>query len=183
MTKMLLVLLTSILASSTIAAGFDQRPNPNKPPPEQSKADEPEQDAPTLPEDMRLRMKREREELEHRKIVDSARQLFDTSVELAKGYKDAKALNDDAFKRIATVEKLARRILSHVGGEVVEPKERAGEAPSVPDAIDRIILASENIKKHFTSETRFVVSAAMITDSNQIIHLAQYLRHGQKHTS
>ena len=105
MTKMLLVLLTSILASSTIAAGFDQRPNPNKPPPEQSKADEPEQDAPTLPEDMRLRMKREREELEHRKIVDSARQLFDTSVELAKGYKDAKKKDEQGGPKPAENKK------------------------------------------------------------------------------
>ena len=185
MTKTLLVLLTPVLISLTIVARQDQRPNTNRSgsSSEQGRADESDQDIPNLPDEVRLRMKREREEAEHRKIVDSAKQLFDTSVEIAKRYRDAKALNDEAFKRISTVEKLARRILSHAGGDVVEPKEHEAEAQSVPDAIDRMILAAESIKKRLTSETRYVVSAAMIGDSNQIIYLAQYLKRGQRRTN
>ena len=136
-----------------------------------------------MPDEVRLRMKREREEAEHRKIVDSAKQLFDTSVEIAKSYRDKKALNEEAFKHVATVEKLARRILSHAGGDVVEPKDQQSEIQGIPDAIDRLILAAESIKKRLTSETRFVVSAAMIVDSNQVIFLAQYLKRGQKHAN
>ena len=183
MTKTLFVLLTLVLIYLTIAARQDQRPNGTRAvsSSEQSRAAEPDQDIPNLPDEVRLRMKREREEAEHRKIVDGAKQLLDTSVDIAKGYRNAKSLNGDAFKRISTVEKLARRILSHAGGEVVEPKEHEAEVQSVPDAIDRMILAAESIKKRLTSETRYVVSAALIADSNQVIYLAQYLRRGQKH--
>ena len=185
MIKVFLVVLASILSCLTIESRQSQRSSSNRPPgaSDQSKTDESEQDIPNLPEEMRSRMKREREESDHRKIVDNARQLFDTSVEIAKSYRDVHALNGEAFKRISTVEKLARKILTHAGGEVVEPKDHDAEVTSVPDAIDRMILAAESIKKRLTSETRFVVSAAMITDSNHIIHLVQYLRRGQKHTN
>lgn len=168
------------LDSLSIRQNPNPRPSSNKSSAnsEQGKIDDPEQGA--LPEEVRLRMKREREESDYRKTVETAAQLLDTSVDIAKSYKETSVLNDESFKKISAMEKLARKILAHLGGDVVEPKDEK-ETVSVPDAIDQMIIAAENIKKHLTTDTRYVVSTEMITESNQIIHLAQHLRRGSKH--
>jgi hypothetical protein len=158
-----------------------QNPKPDfKPPlpPSDSARDNPGQE-PNLPEDMRIRMAIERAEDEHKKVLESAKQLGDLSDSVAKYYHEHGQLSAEELKKLSVIEKLAKRILSHAGGEEFDRSDGSQSIP-LADAVDRIKAAAENIRKSITTQTRFVVSASTIADSNEIIHLTQYIRHTQK---
>jgi uncharacterized alpha-E superfamily protein len=165
-------------------AALGQNPKPDlKPPlpPVDAARGNPEQE-PNLPEDMRIRMAIERAEDEHRKILESAKQLGELSDSLAKYYHEHGQLSAEEVKKLSAIEKLARRILNHAGGEEFDRSDQP-QPTSLRDAIDRIKAAAESIRKSIATQTRFVVSASTIADSNEIIHLTQYIRHAQKATN
>ena len=134
----------------------------------------------TLPEDMRIRMTIAREENEYKKVLDDVEKLSGLSDEIAKAYVERKRLSSEEVKKLNTVEKLAKRILSHAGGEEVGDKSGSVESLALADAIDKLNCAAATIKKDMTAETRFVVSATVIANSNDVIHLARQIRHKQK---
>lgn len=125
-------------------------------------------------------MEIERQEKEYQKLVDSANQLSDLSEGVAKAYKERSVLTADEIKKLASIEKLARHILTESGGEEVSEKT-AEEAPvPVAEAIDKLAATAADVKKCINTQTRFVVSASVIANSNDLIHLAQYIRKAQK---
>jgi hypothetical protein len=132
-----------------------------------------------LPEEMRSRMAIERADSEHRKILDAAKQLDELSVDVAKKFKENSRIGADEVKKLATIEKLAKKILTGVAGEEVSAKDGESEKLSISDAVDRLSTTAASIDKNITTSTRFVVSAAVIADSNEVIHLTQFIRHAQ----
>jgi hypothetical protein len=134
----------------------------------------------TLPEDMRIKMAIAREEDEYKKTLEDVEKLSGLSDEVAKGYVERKQLSADDVKKLNTIEKLAKRILSHAGGEEVGNKPGSVEHLELADAIDKLNSAAANIKKDMKAETRFVVSATVIANSNDVINLARLIRHTQK---
>lgn len=136
-------------------------------------------DTPELPEEMRFKLESERKEKDYQKLVDSAAELSDLSAEVAKQYKESPTLSADQVKKLASIEKLAKRILAQSGGE--EVSEKSGEQPvPIPEAVEKLAATAAEVKKAVTTATRFVVSATVIANSNDVIHLAQYIRRGQK---
>lgn len=134
----------------------------------------------TLPDDMRIKMAIAREENEYKKTLEDVEKLSGLSEEVAKGYVDRKQLSGDDLKKLNTIEKLAKRVLNHVGGEEVGDKSGSVEHLALADAIDKLNAAAACIKKDMKAETRFVVSATVVANSNQVIHLARLIRHLQK---
>jgi hypothetical protein len=128
-----------------------------------------------LPEEMRSRMEIDRANKEYDKLVDSAKQLNEACSEFAKQYKADPRLTAEQTKRLASIEKLAKHILSESGGEETDAK-LPDEVGSVSDAVDRLAAKAAGVEKTVTAQTRFVVSASAIGDSNELIHLAQYIR-------
>jgi hypothetical protein len=167
-------LLALVLSSQAV---FAQGPAPSaKPLPRPSqKSDSDEGGGGNLPEEMRSRMEIERADRDYDKLVDSAKQLNEACSEFAKQYKDNPRLTADQIKRLASIEKLAKHILSESGGEETDAK-LPDEVGSVDDAVDRLAAKAAGVEKTVTAQTRFVVSAAAIMDSNEVIHLAQYIR-------
>jgi hypothetical protein len=134
----------------------------------------------TLPDDMRVKMAIAREENEYKKVLEDVEKLSGLSIEISKTYVERKQLSLDDLKKLNTVEKLAKRILNHAGGEEVADKSASAEHFQLGDAIDKLSTAAATIKRDMTSETRFVVSATVIANSNEVISLARLIRHTQK---
>ena len=70
---------------------------------------------------MRIKMAIARAEENHKKFIDDVEKLSDLSDEVARGYGERKQLTSDDVKKLGTIEKLAKRILTHAGGDEVEP--------------------------------------------------------------
>lgn len=132
-----------------------------------------------LPEEMRIRMDIERADSEYRKTLEDVDKLNDMSSEIAKSYHDKGKLTADEFKKIGMIEKLAKRILSQAGGDEIDDKNKAAQ-PSLPEAFEQMSTAAANIQKCMKAQTRFVVSATVIASSNEVINLAQFIRHSIK---
>lgn len=142
-----------------------------------SPTDPPEQDL-SMPDEMRVRMAIERANSEYRKTLEDAEKLNELSIEVAKGYHERGQLSADELKKVGTIEKLAKRLLTQAGGDQVD--DRAPEQKSMADTIDRMSAAAATVQKTLKEQTRFVVSATAIANLNDVIHLAQFIRHAHK---
>lgn len=170
---LVLVLAVSIVAAAQ-AKPVTPRPNDqNRPATSEDKAEQSGSEI-LLPEEMRVKMEIERAESEHRKFVEDVTQLSDLSNEVSKRYHDSGNLSSDELKKLANMEKIAKRILNHAGGkgdDSDEPSEL-----SLATAIDQMHEAVADIKKNVMAQSRYVVSTTLIASSNQVIRLARFVR-------
>jgi hypothetical protein len=135
-----------------------------------------EQDS-AVPEDMRLRMAMERAESEHRKVLGDVDKLKELSSEVARDYQERGKLSGDDLKKVTTIEKLAKRVLDHALGDQVNDK--ALKPITLAEAVDRMKVVASKINEAMKTETRYEVSAVVIADSNELIHLAQIIKRAQ----
>ena len=173
-----IVLLVILILASASAHVFGQTARPAIKPPETRTSDE--QDGSRLPDDMRIKMAIARAEEDHKKILEDVEKLSELSDEIVRGYDKDKRLSSDDLKKLGTMEKLAKRILNHAGGEEVEPKSDSTETMLMDKAIDTLATTVANIRKEMTAETRFVVSATVIANSNEVISLSRFIRRAKK---
>ena len=148
-------------------------------PPETKQADD-EQDATRLPEDMRIKMAIARAEEDHKKILQDVEKLSDLSSEIATDFTEHKKLSSDDMKKLGTIEKLAKRILTHAGGDETNPQSDSTEPVGIDQAIGKLNTTAASIRKEMTAETRFVVSATVIANSNEVISLSRLIRRFKK---
>jgi hypothetical protein len=167
------------LVFSAVVIGQTKSPQPEPPSTSQKRPDN-EQEVSHMPDEMRIKMAIARAEEGHKKILDDVEKLSTLSVEIAKNYSDNKQFSGDDIKKLGSIEKLAKRILTHAGGAEVDPKNSANEQMPLADAIDMLGTTVANIKKEMTAETRFVVSANVIANSNEVISLARLIRRSKK---
>jgi hypothetical protein len=176
-----LLLAIFILLFASAASGQNTRPaikpaetkTPDKYPDD-------EQETSRLPEEMRVKMAIARAEEDHKKVLEDVEKLSNLSIEVARGYGEHKQLSADDLKKLGTIEKLAKRVLTQSGGEEVDPKSDESERMPLPAAIDLLSTTVANIKKEMTAETRFVVSATVIARSNEVINLSRLIRRAGK---
>jgi hypothetical protein len=133
-----------------------------------------------MPAEMRIRLAIERAEGEHRKILEDVKKLSDLSSEVSSAYHDRARLTSDDLKKLANIEKLAKRILSHAGGNEVDDKSPDIEDLPLAEAIDHLSTAASKIRNDMTAQTRHIVSASVIASSNEVINLSQLIRRRQK---
>lgn len=126
-----------------------------------------------LGQDMRVKMAIARAEGDHKKLLEDVEKLSSLSSEIAKGYGEHQRLSPDEIKKLGTIEKLARRVLTSSGGDEVDQKS---DPMQLGDAIDKLNTTAASIKKEITAETRFGVSATVIANSNEVISLARFIR-------
>jgi hypothetical protein len=133
-----------------------------------------------IPSDIQLKMAIERSESEHRKFLDYAKKLDELSAQVAKRYREAGRLSTEDMKRLDSIEKLAKWILEHSGGERVESPDGLAEKASLAGAVDQLSAAAAGINKRAASASRFVVDAGVISSSNEIIQLVRFIRRSYK---
>jgi hypothetical protein len=120
-----------------------------------------------------------RAEEERRQLLGYCKRLSELSDDLASRYQRGTRLKPEELKNLGSIKKLAKRILTSVGGE--ESKSSHLDELTVTDAINRLKVAAQNVRKGVTGEGAFVVHLSVITDSIEVIRLAEFLRHSHKH--
>ena len=178
MFRSFLALAIFILLLASAATAQAVRPDP-KPPSKTDKYPDDGQEVSHLPEDMRIKMAIARAEEDHKKVLEDVEKLNSLSTEIARGYGESKRLSADDIKKLGTIEKLAKHVLTQSGGEEVDQKSDAAEHMPLADAIDLLSTTVANIRKEMTAETRFVVSANVIANSNEVINLSRIIRHAK----
>ena len=133
-----------------------------------------------LPEEMRIRMAIERADGEHRKILEDVKRMSDLTAEVSTAYVDRSQLSSDDVKKLSTIEKLAKRILTHAGGSEVDDKSHDTESLSLGDAVHHMCAAVTRIKTDMIAQTRHVISAIVIASSNEVITMTHLIRRKQK---
>jgi len=172
---LLLAIFVLLVASAALAQAA-------RPPIKPAESREPDkypddlQEGSRLPDDMRIKMAIARAEEDHKKVLEDVVKLSDLSGEIVRGYGERKRLSSDDLKKLGTMEKLAKRILTHAGGEEVDSAPESTENIVLAQAIDTLSTTVDNIKKEMTAETRFVVSATVIANSNEVIRLSRFIR-------
>lgn len=162
------------------AGAYVQSTEPPRPRIPRQESDPASQQDVSLPDEMKTRLAIERADKEHQKLVDTAKQMGDLSAEVAKRFKETSRLNAEEMKKLASIEKLARKILSESGGEQTSDKSDQEEKLTLGEAVERLTAASADVATSISKSTRFVVSAAVISNSNEVIHLVQYIRRAEK---
>ena len=175
-----LIFAITVLLLGGQAGGQLQSTDPPRQPASRPQPVREEQQDVSLPEEMKTRMEIERADKEHQKLVDSAKQMGDLSAEIAKEFKETSHLGAQDLKKLASIEKLARKILSDSGGEQVNDKSDQDEKMTLAEAVDKLNAASADVSTSISKSTRFVVSAAVISNSNEVIHLVQHIRRAEK---
>jgi len=179
MFRSILVLAIFILLLSSAAKAQTPIPESKQPSKTLEKFPDPGQEVSHLPEDMRIKMAIARAEEDHKKVLEDVEKLNSLSTEIARGYGESKRLSADDIKKLGTIEKLAKHVLTQSGGEEVDQKSDATEHMPLADAIDLLSTTVANIRKEMTAETRFVVSANVIAHSNEVINLSRIIRHAK----
>ena len=133
-----------------------------------------------LPEEMRIRMAIERADGEHRKILEDVRKMSDLTAEVSTAYVDRSQLSPDDVKKLSTIEKLAKKILTHAGGSEVDDKSPDTESLSLGDAVHHMCAAVTRIQHDMSEQTRHVISAIVIASSNEVITMTHLIRRKQK---
>ena len=173
------IVLVALFILAFASAATAQTTRPSIRPAETRTADE-EQENSRLPDDMRIKMAIARAEEDHKKVLEDVEKLSELSTEIARHYDERKRLSSDDVKKLATVEKLAKRILTHAGGEEVDSKSDSTENLSMEQALEMLSTTIANIRKEMSGETRFVVSATVIANSNEVISLSRFIRRAKK---
>lgn len=180
MLSRVLPLTVLVLAFAAFAAAQPNRPQPNRQEPRNPERLPDDKHESTMPAEMIKKMEIARKEGEHKKVLEDVEKLSDLSHEVASSFGERKQVSTEDVKKLSAIEKLAKRILSGVGGEEVDEKPGAAENIKLADAVVKLNAAAANIKKEMKAETRFVVSASVIANSNEVISLARFIRHSQK---
>ncbi len=166
-----------LLAAGAAAA---QTVTPTRPPPRvllpPPRTPGDDQENSRLPEDMRIKMEIARADEEYKKTLEDADRLSALSSEVTRAFHDAGKLAGDDVKKLGTIEKLAKRILSQAGGDEVGDHDGELQGKPLNDALDQLSASADKVQKCIKEQTRFVVSAAVISNANDIIHLAQHIR-------
>jgi hypothetical protein len=172
-----IVFLLLAAASAAAQASTTRPKNPASPPPPMSfPGGASDQENAHMPDDMRIRMAIARADAEYKKTLDDADKLSALSSEVARTFNDTGKLAGDDLKKVGTIEKLAKRILSQAGGDEVGAQSNDIQHRAVNEAVEQMSAAAGKVQKCIKEQTRFVVSATVISNANEIIHLAQHIR-------
>ncbi len=170
--------LAVFVAVLVVTAAAQSSPNGNLPPPPTPQPQRSQE--PQLPPEMRVRLAIERDEEEHRKFVEDVKQLDTLSLQVQQSFRERSDLSSDDLKKVAKIEKLANRILSHAGGSKVKDEENEPANILLSDALKEISDATNAIKENLMAQTRLVVSYVVIGSSNKIIGLAKFILRSKK---
>lgn len=182
--KVFLPIAFLLLAAVSVAAQsktpIQVQRQPSVPPPSITFPRTSDQENSHMPDEMRVRMEIARADADYKKTLDDADKLSALSTDVVRVFRDTGKLSGDDLKKVGTIEKLAKRILSQAGGDEVGDQSNDIQHKPVNDALDQLSSAADKVQRCIKEQTRFVVSAAVISNANEIIQLAQHIRRSLK---
>ena len=175
------LLLAALSTAAQTSTPVQRRPAapPSNLPPATSPGRDDQEDS-HMPDEMRIRMEIARADAEYKKAIDDADRLSALSGEVVRAFRDAGKLGDEELKKLGAIEKLAKRVLAQAGGDEVDDRAAALQRQPLGEAVEQIGAAADKVQKCVKQQTRFVVSAVVVSNANDIIHLVQHIRRSLK---
>jgi hypothetical protein len=123
----------------------------------------------------------EREKKEYQEMLDRGTEVLKITEELEKAVAQNGRLSETEIAKVASVEKLVKKIRGELGGDDEEDdKEIRADAQksrlSPKDAIKSLHSATVALMDELKKTTRFSISAAAIQSSNAVLRVAKFLR-------
>lgn len=115
------------------------------------------------------------EEEEHKELVERAGEMAQIGDEILNSFEHSKSLSRDDLKKLDRMEKLARKIRSNAGAS--DDPEDAQDSPGhIEEAVKQLAEISDTLKKNLEKTSRFVISASVIKNSNELIGLIRRIK-------
>lgn len=125
--------------------------------------------------EMLKRAEIENEKESHKEMVERAEETVRLGLDLRAAFGKYKALSREDLRQLERMEKLARKIRGGAGGD--DDKEALKDPPAqLEQAVARIAELSEKLGESVRKSSRFVVSGAVIEQSNELIELIRHVR-------
>lgn len=121
----------------------------------------------------------EREQKEYDQVIEKGDELLSLSMAIAKAFAENGKLSDREKTQLAAVEKLAKQIRSHLGGDddgspVVQEVSQNRQGPG--SVVVAFSEAAVDLVEELKKTTRFSISASAIESSNAVLGLTRLLR-------
>ena len=143
--------------------------------------EDPDDDKPKSFRETLVKLRIDKEKKEYDEMLNRGEEALKLSAELEKAYEQNGRLNSNEINKLATVEKLVKKIRSELGGDdddedlddkTVSPPTPMDQREAVRSFRSTTVQLFEELKK----TTRFTVSAAAIQTSNAVLRLTKLLR-------
>ncbi len=120
-------------------------------------------------------MELKRAETTYKQNIERAKESAQLGVELRDAYTQQKALSASELKKLGRMEKLARQLRHEAGGD--DDEEPLKDPPkNLPAALTRMAELAAEVCKSVEKTPRHVVSANIITQTNELVELIQLAR-------
>jgi len=122
------------------------------------------------------KMQIQREENEHKKLLEKGSQIKEETAALLKESSlfGGKKLSRSSEKKLKDIEKFAKQIRSDSGGS---EDEKLDSPPSnLADALEQLSQVSDRLNDNLAKTSRRVVSISVVNDTTEIIQLVKILR-------
>ena len=143
-----------------------------------------EDDKETAPKTFREsleKMRIEKDKKDHDQMIERGSDLVKLTEELEKDVEANGRLSEKEKPKLSTVEKLAKKIRSELGGD--DDKGDDDENPtasSIPlspaSAVKSLNISTQKLYEELKKTSRFTISAAAIQSSNSVLKITRFLR-------
>lgn len=121
------------------------------------------------------KMRIEKEKREYKEMMERGEQAVKISEQLERSFSDHGKLTREDYERIASIEKLTKKIRNELGGDDDDDKTdrpTLSEEEAVKTLRERVTNLYDALKK----TSRFTISAAAIEGTNAVIKIARFFR-------
>jgi|GEM_PF-1771898 len=115
-----------------------------------------------------------REEGEFTKFKEAAAKLKEIAEDLSKSFQNGSGSPDKTQKAVSQIEKLAKNIRSRAGGSSTDIEEPL--PTDLNSAVDELASLASKINQSVEKSSRFVISAAVIDNSNKVLALTKVIK-------
>lgn len=169
-------ILSSLLLGVLLSAGLAQTAAPLPPIDKPGRrGEDPRDPAQDSRQEMLREMEVKRAQNEHKQNIERAKESAQLGAELRDAYAQQKSLGQADLKKLGRMEKLARQLRSEAGGS--DDEEPLKDPPKDMQAtLARMAELTEELRKCIEKMPRQVVSAGVITQTNELIELVRLAR-------
>lgn len=168
------LLITSLLVVIATVSGAAQTADNTSsviPKPGDSRDDHPKSFRETL-----VKMRIEQEKKEYQEMLDRGTEVLKLTEELEEAIAERGSFTQREFAKVATVEKLVKKIRGELGGDDDDDKDQGFRRLSPLEAVRTLRQATFGLIDELKKTSRFTISAAAIQSSNAVLRLARFLR-------
>lgn len=139
-----------------------------------------QEDQPRTVRETMVKMRIDEEKKEYTEMLDRSKQAQKLSEELEHDFAAKNELTRDDYDKLASLEKLVKKIRGSLGGEDSQNADDDGDDDAVPnnpaDAVKALGSFTSKLVDEVTKTSRFGVSVAAIQSTNAVLKVCRFLK-------